>query len=163
VTDRRSFLARLSGAVAGLVAGKHVLANPASGQAAGYTVDAVPPEARPVTNLDTSYTVPSPKDVVSSYQPSRTYVGSKFGGVTVDGHALADVFSVTDYGYPHRLDGSFWGKVVTLTACRDADDAMGYWRSDFNGTQEFHYTGWVRVGRWPADAVPPAATRWVTR
>jgi hypothetical protein len=81
-----------------------------------------------------------------------TYVGGGFRDVMFEGKEATKVWEVTDYGYPHRADGYFWGKITTRSPVLGLDrDTVEEYRFSMmpEGFQEFTYGGWVKVGTWP--------------
>jgi hypothetical protein len=146
MTDRRSFLAKLTGALAGLVASKHVEMAPA----------AVPKKL--IVGVDLAK-AGGDETVIATYDRNglwvsrgdRTWIGGGFRDVTIDGHEATDVWAVTDYGYSHRLDGSFWGKIECLAPAYDAEDSFEHERTPLAPLywQSWTYVGWVKVGHWP--------------
>jgi len=141
MTDRRSFFARLTGIIAGLVASKRLAAEPEN------------PLGTPITADDFKMWDAEGRQAGPLYEmplkTSQQWAGGAWQGVTVNDRPINDVHSVEDYGYPHRSDGSFWGNVVSWSSTNDFDaDAF---MVDLNpmGFSEFKYIGWVKVGRWP--------------
>lgn len=154
MTDRRSFLARVTGALAGLVASKHVtIAEPKPAPKIYHgTLRSLEAGGQQVYPVNTAYTTPLPF--------SRTWVGGGFHGVTVGGRLVEDVWSVEETGKRFWPDGSFHGRVVSF---KPIDGQVPFltdgWTSEDccevrssagpSGWQEFEYEGRVHVGHWP--------------
>lgn len=139
MTDRRSFLAKVTGALAGLVASKHITLAPAA-EPALIDVPLVPPP--PVVP---QYSIPGPKDKVLTFTG-----GIPNGHVCLVGIPVDDVWSCEITVAPWATGSGFIrgnGRLVTYFPIRDpqAESMLEWATAAPDGLQEFGYKGWIEL------------------